>query len=218
MCGLVTNLHLIVRRIGILIIIFTMSAESMRFDLKSGATKCISEEIKSDAMTVGKYHVVYSSEGFPVPDTHKINVRVNSPHGHSYHYESQVESGNFAFTGVEAGDYKACFWTPDHKPPVTVVVDFDWRTGLAAKDWSNVAKKGQIEEMELELKKLYETVSSIHDEMFYLRDREEEMQQLNRATNSKMATFSFLSLVVCLSVAGLQLWHLKTFFQRKKVI
>lgn len=76
MCGLVTNLHLIVRRIGILIIIFTMSAESMRFDLKSGATKCISEEIKSDAMTVGKYHVVYSSEGFPVPDTHKINVRV----------------------------------------------------------------------------------------------------------------------------------------------
>ncbi|KAG2714236.1 hypothetical protein I3843_03G020600 [Carya illinoinensis] len=219
MCGLVMNLHdLIVRRIGILII-FTMSAESMRFDLKSGATKCISEDIKGNAMTVGKYHVVYSNtEGFPVPDTHKINVRVNSPHGHSYHYENRVESGNFAFTGVETGDYIACFWTPDHKPPVTVVVDFDWKTGIAAKDWSNVAKKGQIEEMELELKKLYETVSSIHDEMFYLRDREEEMQQLNRATNSKMATFSFLSLVVCLSVAGLQLWHLKTFFQRKKVI
>ncbi|KAG6719686.1 hypothetical protein I3842_03G019100 [Carya illinoinensis] len=192
MCGLVMNLHdLIVRRIGILII-FTMSAESMRFDLKSGATKCISEDIKGNAMTVGKYHVVYSNtESFPVPDTHKINVRVNSPHGHSYHYENRVES---------------------------VVVDFDWKTGIAAKDWSNVAKKGQIEEMELELKKLYETVSSIHDEMFYLRDREEEMQQLNRATNSKMATFSFLSLVVCLSVAGLQLWHLKTFFQRKKVI
>lgn len=71
--------------------------------------------------------------------------QVNSPHGHSYHYESRVESGNFAFTGIESGNYKACFWAPDHKPPVTVVVDFDWRIGLAAKDWSNVAKKGQIE-------------------------------------------------------------------------
>lgn len=44
------------------------------------------------------------------------------------------------------------------------------------------------------------------------------MQQLNRSTNSKMATFSFLSLLVCLSVAGLQLWHLKMFFERKKLL
>ena len=48
--------------------------------------------------------------------------------------------------------------------------------------------------------------------------REEEMQELNRATNTKMAWFSFLSLGVCLSVAGLQFWHLKTFFQKKKLI
>jgi len=44
------------------------------------------------------------------------------------------------------------------------------------------------------------------------------MQQLNRSTNSKMATLSFLSLVVCLSVASLQFWHLKTFFERKKLL
>lgn len=49
-------------------------------------------------------------------------------------------------------------------------------------------------------------------------DREEEMQELNRATNSNMALLSFFSLVVCLSVAGLQLWHLKTFFEKKKLI
>lgn len=49
-------------------------------------------------------------------------------------------------------------------------------------------------------------------------DREEEMQELNRATNSNMALLGFFSLVVCLSVAGLQLWHLKTFFEKKKLI
>lgn len=52
----------------------------------------------------------------------------------------------------------------------------------------------------------------------FLVFREEEMQQLNRSTNAKMATFSLLSLGVCLSVAGLQLWHLKTFFERKKLL
>lgn len=99
--------------------------------------------------------------------------------------------------------------------------------------------------MELELKKMFDVVQSIHDEMFYLRERwtklkffvrnitsetsnfshatdvcsrEEEMQELNKSTNSKMAWLSFLSLFVCLTVAGLQLWHLKSFFEKKKLI
>ncbi|KAJ6826087.1 transmembrane emp24 domain-containing protein p24delta9-like [Iris pallida] len=193
-------------------------SSSLRFDLLTGHTKCITEDIKVGAMAVGKYSVVNPSDSDPLPDTHKITVRVTSPYASSIHYGDSVESGNFAFTSSEAGDYLACFWARDHKPALTLTVDFEWRTGVAAKDWTNVVKKGRIDEMELELKKLEDTVTSIHEEMFYLREREVEMQDMNRATNSKMAWFSFLSLVVCLSVAGLQLWHLKTYFERKKLL
>ncbi|KAJ7953856.1 Transmembrane emp24 domain-containing protein [Quillaja saponaria] len=192
--------------------------ESIRFELQSGETKCVSEDIRSNSMTVGKYSIVNPNEGQPIPDSHKVTVRVTSSYGNSYHYSDHVESGQFAFVAVEAGDYMACFWAADHKPQTTLTIDFDWRTGVAAKDWSNVAKKGQVDVMELELKKLYDTVTSIHDEMFYLREREEEMQDLNTATNSKMFWLSFLSLFVSLLVAGLQLWHLKLFFEKKKVI
>ncbi|KAK7836161.1 transmembrane emp24 domain-containing protein p24delta8, partial [Quercus suber] len=76
--------------------------------------------------------------------------------------------------------------------------------------------------MELELKKMYDIVISIQEEMFYLLQekwdihlfltnavydlffKEEEMQVLNKTTNNRMAWLSFLSLIVCLSVAGLQ--------------
>lgn len=51
-------------------------SQSLRFDLQSGHTKCISEDIKSNSMTVGKYHVVNPNEGYPMPDTHKVTVRV----------------------------------------------------------------------------------------------------------------------------------------------
>lgn len=44
------------------------------------------------------------------------------------------------------------------------------------------------------------------------------MQELNKTTNSRMASLGFISLVVCLSVAALQIWHLKTFFERKKLL
>lgn len=70
---------------------------------------------------------------------------MSSPQGNNYHYADHVDSGTFAFTAAETGDYTACFWAPDHKPSTTVTVDFDWRTGMAAKDWSKVAKKGQVE-------------------------------------------------------------------------
>ncbi|GER43777.1 transmembrane emp24 domain-containing protein 10, partial [Striga asiatica] len=127
---------------------------------------------------------------------------VTSSYGNNYHNSEHVNEGHFAFQAVEAGDYMACFFAADHNPATTLTIDFDWKSGL----------------MEIELKKMFDTVQSIHDEMFYLREREEEMQELNRSTNSKMFWFSFLSILVCLSVAGLQLWHLKSFFEKKKLI
>lgn len=48
--------------------------------------------------------------------------------------------------------------------------------------------------------------------------REEEMQDLNRETDRRMFTFIFCSIIICLSVAGMQLWHLKIFFERKKLL
>lgn len=71
--------------------------------------------------------------------------QVTSQYGNSYHYADHVPSGQFAFQASEAGDYMACFWAADHKPQATITVDFDWKSGVAAKDWTNVAKKGSID-------------------------------------------------------------------------
>ncbi|VVA91259.1 unnamed protein product [Arabis nemorensis] len=191
---------------------------SMRYELLSGHTKCISEEIHANAMSVGKYSIVNPNEDHPLPASHKITVRVTSPQGTAYHEADGVDSGQFSLTAVETGDYITCFSAAEHQPETMMTIDFDWRTGIHTKEWSNVAKKSQIEMMEFEVKRLFETVTSIHDEMFYLRDREEEMHELNKSTHSKMAWLSFLSLGICLSVAGLQFWHLKTFFEKKKLI
>lgn len=56
---------------------FLISAsESLRFELQSGHTKCIVEDMKANAMTVGKYSVVNPDEGQPMPPSHKLTVRV----------------------------------------------------------------------------------------------------------------------------------------------
>lgn len=60
----------------LLLVLFSSSTESLRFELQSGHTKCISEDIKSNSMTVGKYTVINPNEGSPLPDSHKVTVRV----------------------------------------------------------------------------------------------------------------------------------------------
>ncbi|XP_074329129.1 transmembrane emp24 domain-containing protein p24delta9-like isoform X2 [Apium graveolens] len=131
--------------------------ESVRFDLESGNTKCISEDIKSNSMTVGSYRIVNPNEPHhfhpssteqphqPLPDSHKLTVRVTATSGNSYHYADHVQNGQFSFQVVEAGDYMACFWAVDQTPPASLTIDFDWKSGVATKDWSNVAKKGSVD-------------------------------------------------------------------------
>ncbi|XP_076947226.1 transmembrane emp24 domain-containing protein p24delta9-like [Bidens hawaiensis] len=202
-----------------ILVVLSPIVQSFRFELESGHTMCVAEDIKIDSMTAGHYSVVNPNEGQPLPESHRITVQVTRFHEKNYYHLSEnVQSGHFSFQAVEAGDYLACFIAVDHQPPVKIPIEFDWKSGVAAKDWSNVAKKGSVDAMEYELKKLADIITLIHEEMFYLREREREMQELNKLTNSRMASLSFLSLFICLSVAGMQVWHLKSFFEKKKLI
>lgn len=72
-------------------------------------------------------------------------MKVTSNSGNNYHHAEQVDSGQFAFSAVEAGDYMACFTAVDHKPEVSLSIDFEWKTGVQSKSWANVAKKSQVE-------------------------------------------------------------------------
>ncbi|KAJ0979152.1 hypothetical protein J5N97_014626 [Dioscorea zingiberensis] len=194
-------------------------ARALVLHLQSGRVKCFSEELRPGAISTASYRVVSEDDS---PDAasadRKISLRVTSPNGEPVHVADAVESGRFSFVADEAGTYMACLWSPTFELSATVTVDFEWRAGIAAKQWPSVAKRSKIQGMEIELKKLEDSIKSIHEEMIYLREREGEAQKLNESTNSKMGSLSMLSLLICLGVAGLQFWHLKVFFVRQKIL
>ncbi|KAH9606801.1 hypothetical protein KSS87_001111 [Heliosperma pusillum] len=135
-----------------------------------GLSSALLCESRKDEKEHDLWNLLGDFEDFKVIVGGERGFKVTSAYGNNFHSADKVDAGQFAFTAVEAGDYMTCFWSAEHNPPVTMTVDFDWKTGVAAKDWGSVAKKGSIDLMELELKKLMDTVNSIHEEMFYLRD------------------------------------------------
>ncbi|KAL5982492.1 hypothetical protein ACLOJK_016565 [Asimina triloba] len=146
-------------------------------------------------------------------------AQLTSPYGNTLHEKHNSTIDQFAFTTTEAGNYLACFWLDPHLHPIGgATINIDWKIGIAAKDWDSVAKKEKIEGVELELRKLEGAVEAIHENLLYLRSREAEMREVSETTNARVAWFSIMSLGVCIGASGFQLWYLKRYFQKKKLI
>ncbi|KAL5558386.1 hypothetical protein UlMin_034597 [Ulmus minor] len=195
-------------------------ATAIWLTIPSSGTKCVSEEIQTNVVVLADYLVVHEPvEGKDNPQHFPtISAKVTSPYGNNVHHNENVTHGQFAFTTTEGGTYLACFWLDSKSDVSNASVSLDWKTGIAAKDWDSVAKKEKIEGVELELRKLEDVVGAIHSNLIYLKEREAEMRQVSEMTNARVAWFSIISLGLCISAAAIQLWHLKRFFQKKKLI
>ncbi|MED6131018.1 hypothetical protein PIB30_005971 [Stylosanthes scabra] len=211
------KMMLLLSTLGISLCLFSLipSALGIWLTLPPSGTKCVSEEIQSNVVVLTDYVVIPDSSSLHPT----IGAKVTSPYGNNLYYKENTTHGNFAFTTQETGNYLACFWVdPHYLGGKEISVSLDWKTGIAAKDWDSVARKEKIEGVELELRKLEGAVEAIHENLLYLKGREAEMRVVSERTNARVAWFSIMSLGICIGVSGLQLWHLKRFFQKKKLI
>ncbi|CAL5434474.1 unnamed protein product [Camellia sinensis] len=208
-------------------------SQGIWLNLPATGTKCVSDEIHNNVVVLADY-VVIAEDHTQVSPT--ISVKVTSPYGNNLHHQENVTHGQFAFTTKEAGNYLACFWVDGHhQGGGDVNVNLEWRTGIAAKDWESVARKEKLEGrsrfpsalpkvsdlpmgVELELRKLEGAVEAIHENLLYLKSREAEMRTVSETTNARVAWYSIMSLGICIVVSAMQLWYLKRFFQKKKLI
>ncbi|KAE9605868.1 hypothetical protein Lal_00024594 [Lupinus albus] len=185
-------------------------------EIPSSGPKCISEEIHSNVVVLGDYFLFSDHKN---TEHITLSSTVTSPYGNTLHHLENATHGQFAFTTAETGTYTACFkLVGSNIPAGGQNLILDWKIGINAKDWDSVAKKEKIEGVELEIKKLEESVDIIHQFLGYMKEKETNMMEASEKTYAKVAHYTYISLGVCISVAALQVWHLKRFFQKKKLI
>ncbi|XP_047961994.1 transmembrane emp24 domain-containing protein p24delta3-like, partial [Salvia hispanica] len=190
--------------------------DAIWLSLPASGTKCVSEEIQSNVVVLADYVVISDDHVHASPT---ISAKVTSPYGNNLHHKENVTHGQFAFTTTEGGNYLACFWREGlTSGGGDISINIDWKTGIDAKDWDSVARKEKIEGIELELRKLEGAVEAIHENLLYLKTREAEMRIVSETTNARVAWYSLMSLAVCILVSAAQIWRLKRFFQKKKLI
>ncbi|CAA0827898.1 Transmembrane emp24 domain-containing protein p24delta3 [Striga hermonthica] len=195
------------------------AARGVWLDLPSTGAKCVSEELHNNVVVLADYYA-FIGEDYDANNTvnPSVTVKVTSPYGNDLYHKEKVQHGQFAFTTTEMGNYMACFSLDGDHHGKKVTVGIEWKTGIAAKDWDSVAKKEKIEGLELVLKKLEEHVESIHLNLNNLIKREAEMRMVSETTNAQVAWYSIMSLGLCIFVSVIQVFYLRQYFQKKKLI
>lgn len=194
------------------------AAEALVFDVPSGSSKCLTEDLRRGVLSHASYRVAAGSTSAADP---RISARVTGPRGEELHLAEAAERGEFRFQAAEDGGHTACFWTPRYERGAVVSVDVQWDTAGGSGSRPAVAvsnNQGPIASIAEELKKLEDSARLIHEEMISLRQSEHDMQRLNEDTATRIHSFTLFSLAMCVGVAGLQLWHLKSFFQKQHIL
>ncbi|KAG0297920.1 vesicle coat component [Dissophora globulifera] len=199
--------------------------EALKFDLPAenvddATPRCLSMYI--DAET----HVELKVKAGPGPHQ-KLSVVVTDDSEHAnqlWKKDSLTEALQKAsFIHKHAGDVVICFTNvlsdglkPDSRYSRTV--EFTIQFGSETVDYVKVAKEEKLKPMEVELRKLEDIVKDVMKNMIHLQKREEIMRDTNESTNARVKWFSTMTMGVLLLLGLWQIFYLKRFFRKKRLI
>ncbi|KAG9399807.1 hypothetical protein AC1031_011229 [Aphanomyces cochlioides] len=199
----------------LLLVCLLMEAHSVIFNVRPRFNKCLTTDVEKGSQVIVEFQVLGEIEGptnvqFLLEDPKKtqlaFDANVDSTHN---------EAHEFSFKAELYGIYAVCFANSND---ATVQIALEFKHGVEATDYSEVAKREHLMPVEKELRKLEDTVAEIHREMLYVRDREAAMRDTSEATNSRVKYLNGLTILILLGVGVWQITYLKQFFKSKKLI
>ncbi|CAG8690204.1 2713_t:CDS:2 [Rhizophagus irregularis] len=180
----------------------TKKVAGIKFDLVATPSNAITPKCVSQYVSNGTLVVVTVKAGIGYNQRVDAEITDNSSSHNEYGRKRDID-GESRFR-------------PDPKYHRTIDLDID--VGAEAIDYNALAQAEKLKPMEAELRKLEQVVQEIVDEMEYLRRREARMRDTNESTNERVKWFSLGSMFVLVGLGAWQIFYLKKFFQKKRLI
>lgn len=193
------------------------------FHIAEGERKCFIEEVPDDTMVQGEYKVQLfdpRTRGF-APSSPEVGMHVEVVDPEDKIMLSKVYSseGRFTFTTTIPGEHVICLYTNQtvgwfQGAQVRVHLDIH----IGETDYSQVAQKEKLSELQLRVRQLLDQVANINKEQNYQRFREEKFRQTSEGTNQRVLWWAMGQTIILLCMGTWQMKHLKGFFQAKKLV
>ena len=200
-------------------------ANSLYFLVTQGVKRCFLEEVPAHTVVVGVYQNpeidtdgTLDKYGQPMG----ITITVLQDSAKVILQENAAVDGRFAFTSEEEGVFEICMevnqTTGWFGEPKKFKFHLDIQVGESSIDYTALAKKEHLSDVEIRVRKLSDRITAITNEMHYQRKREEEFRNTSESTNTRVMWWSIFQTSVMLLSTLWQIKHLKTFFEEKKLV
>ena len=176
---------------------------SLEISLESKEDLCLSEYYKEGIANVIS---IYSDSD--------CQMDIYEPDGDSL-YTNSSQIHQFSFISEKDGYYDFCIVNDND---FNISYTFILKTGIAARDYSSLAKTRDLKPSEIELEKINDRKKNI-EHFAHSSDRHQRRfeRRIERLT-SKIITCSLIIMGVMIIIGGVETFYLKKFMERRKII
>lgn len=189
-------------------------ATPLSYRVKSNENACFYTSIGKQGEKIGFYFAVQSGGDFD------IDYFVKNPHDQIVLEGTKEKQGDFVFTAEQLGEYRFCFnngmsTVTDKLIDFEISVEHDVRPELPVKPRMGAGETTGIEESVL---KLSSQVSQMSRTQKYFRTRENRNMSTVQSTESRIFWFALLESCAMITMSGLQVFIVRTFFSRRSSV
>jgi len=212
------------RLLRCLLLVLLPLATALKFDLHSVAPQDAAKQQRCVRNFVAREQLVVVTailDGYR-GDGQRVDMHIRDAMGNDYHRPKDVVGENrYAFTSHEDSAFDVCFEnvrTSASKSNNPRHVELDIDIGADAKDWSAIQASEKLKPVEMELRRIEETVAEIVTEMDYLRTREQKLRDTNESTNERVKWFALGTMGLLVGLGAWQVVYLRAYFRSKHLI
>ena len=196
------------------------------FHIGEKEKKCFIEELPEDTMLTATYKAELwdkkSNRYLESPPGMGMHVEVRDPNSKVILSKTYGSEGNFYFTTHTPGEQQICIHSNSTKWSLfaggKIRVYLDIQIGDHANDYSKIAQKEKLTELQLRVRQLIDQISQIQKEQNYQRVREALFRKTSESTNSRVLWWSLAQALILVLAGFWQMRHLKGFFEAKKLV
>jgi len=186
----------------------------IKFELHPMIEKCFHDEIRPKSLVSGTVEVT------PILEDSQLKIKITDSMSNVVFGNKVISTSKFAFTTRENNgeDYTFCFFdnVKENDSVKKRFVRLEVYSDL--QDYTGLATRENLKPLEIQLRKMEDTVSNIVQEYNYIKKREEEHRNTNESTNTRVFFLSILSLTTCVLLGAGQALYMKKYFKSRKMI
>ena len=164
------------------------------FRLEKGEKECLQDFFPSKTLVI--YEIVSNISQIQFTLTQKVDsLQLSKINDYSFKYP---------FTTYQQGYYEICIYNYDIK---ATYIYYNLKYGVAAKDYSSIARTKDLKPIDIEIEKLVEKISTLNNKSTFIRQMEKLTQIMLDSISNKLFNYGIMMIIVMIIIGVLETFN-----------